>query len=233
MREVLRRLAWRSSYGPREATIICASHRLFPRCRSRPDRRRRLGAAAVGGALAGDGREGLPVPVLSAWRGTVGEGGGQPRVLGRRSLTAESFVPDLGAGSRGAIVPDGMWSNGRHGESSSGTARSAGKVRGFRIEPGEVESRLKEHPGVKKRCGGLAHGGDKRWWATWFRGRGERSSPLYGSSWPSSAFLHVPSAFVFLESAALTSTGVGSEVAAGAAMGNVSMETSGRHGRKA
>ena len=71
--------------------------------------------------------------------------------LGQPELTAERFVPDpfsLTAGARlyrtgdtGRFRPDGVIE-------FIGRADNQIKVRGFRIEPGEVEAALRQHPAV-------------------------------------------------------------------------------------
>jgi amino acid adenylation domain-containing protein len=72
--------------------------------------------------------------------------------LGRPRLTAERFVPDpFGApgsrlyrtGDRGRQLPGG-------GFEFLGRLDEQLKFRGFRIEPGEIEARLREHPGVRQ-----------------------------------------------------------------------------------
>ncbi len=136
-------------YGPTEDTIICAAH-----------------------AVRGDGgsaRAMLGVPLPGAWLcvcdaaggvvppGMPGElwigGAGTARgYLGRPELTAERFVPDALSGRAGARLyrtgdrarwlPDGTLE-------FLGRVDRQVKVRGFRIEPGEVEAALERHPAVR------------------------------------------------------------------------------------
>jgi len=123
------------------------------------------------GALVGSGEGappiGRPLPGTRALvldrrlalvpRGTVGElhlgGDGLARgYLGRPALTAERFVPDpfgvpgsrlYRTGDRVRLRPDGQLEY-------LGRLDRQLKVRGFRVEPGEVESALESHPGVRR-----------------------------------------------------------------------------------
>jgi amino acid adenylation domain-containing protein len=132
-------------YGPTEATIVCAAYAVpaegevagWP-----------LGRPLPGVRLAVRGPRGEILPV-----GVPGElwiaGGGVARgYLGRAELTAEKFVVAGGerayrSGDRARWRPDGVLE-------FLGRVDAQVKVRGFRIEPGEVEAALREQPGVRE-----------------------------------------------------------------------------------
>ncbi|MEU7693420.1 amino acid adenylation domain-containing protein [Microbispora sp. SCL1-1] len=135
-----------NTYGPTEAAVIATATDLGPTPYGRPPIGRPVGATTVHVLDAA----GAPVP-----KGVIGElvigGAGVARgYLRRPALTAAAFVPDpLGPpGSRRYRTGDrARWNQ-------DGTLEFLGrldgqlKVRGFRIEPGEVEARLLDHPGV-------------------------------------------------------------------------------------
>ena len=80
--------------------------------------------------------------------------------LNRPALTAERFLPDPFGGEPGArMYRTGdrvRWLESGHLE-FLGRADSQLKVRGFRIEPGEIEARMRAHPAVKDAVLSLGH----------------------------------------------------------------------------
>ncbi|HWW75929.1 MAG TPA: amino acid adenylation domain-containing protein, partial [Pyrinomonadaceae bacterium] len=139
-----------NEYGPTEATVGCMLHRFDPVADARAE------------VPIGWGREGARVYVLegrlrAAAEGVRGElyiGGGclARGYYGQPGLTAERFVPDPYAGEAGVRMY-------RTGDAArrlaGGEVEYLGrvdrqvKVRGVRLELGEVRAALNRHPGVR------------------------------------------------------------------------------------
>ncbi|HEX6199873.1 MAG TPA: amino acid adenylation domain-containing protein, partial [Thermoanaerobaculia bacterium] len=145
-------------YGPSEDTTYSTGCRVEP------------------GETPGIGR---PVPNTRAYvldrrlgpvpRGAVGElglgGANLARgYLGRPSRTAESFVPDPWGDAGGRLYRTGD----RVRQGGSGSLEFVGrldhqvKVRGFRVELGEIESLLAEHPAVREAAAVVRGEGSER-----------------------------------------------------------------------
>jgi amino acid adenylation domain-containing protein len=141
-----------NGYGPTENTSLSTTHRL------------RGGLAAgepsvpIGRPIAASrayvlDRSFVPLPVASVGELYVGGAGVARGYLGRPALTAERFVPDpFSADPRGE---DRLYRTGDLARwRPDGTLDFLGrrdfqvKVRGFRVEIGEVESALLRHPGL-------------------------------------------------------------------------------------
>jgi pristinamycin I synthase 3 and 4 len=138
---------WLNGYGPTEATITATVHEPAAAGEGDIPIGRPLGSSTA--LVLTDALH--PVPLGEAGELFLGGGGVARGYLGRPSLTAERFVPDPFAvhpgarlyrtGDRARLRPDGELE-------FLGRVDAQVKVAGFRVEPGEVEAVLAEHPGV-------------------------------------------------------------------------------------
>jgi amino acid adenylation domain-containing protein len=135
-------------YGPTEGTILCAA---VP---AEPGESRRLMGRPLGNArLYVLEPSGEPAPVGVPGEVCIGGEATARDYLGRPDLTAGAFVPDPFAAEPGAR----MYRSGdraRWGEDGVleflGRTDAQVKVRGFRVEPAEVEAALAAAPGVRE-----------------------------------------------------------------------------------
>ncbi|MCP3102825.1 amino acid adenylation domain-containing protein [Myxococcus sp. K15C18031901] len=143
-----------NEYGPTEAAVACCFHELSPDGAPLPARVP-IGRPIANTELYVLDRHGQPVP-----RGVVGElyigGVGLARgYLGRPALTAERFVPDPFVTGRPGREGSRLYRTGDLARClADGTLEFLGrvddqlKIRGHRVETGEVEAALSRHPRV-------------------------------------------------------------------------------------
>ena len=134
-------------YGPTEGAVVATAGRVGAAGAAPPSIGRPIANAAV---YVLDPR-GDPVPIGVPGELFVGGAGVARGYLGRPALTADRFVPDpfsdaAGArlyrtGDRARFLPDGA-------VEFLGRVDHQVKVRGFRIEPGEIEAALATHEGI-------------------------------------------------------------------------------------
>ncbi|WP_203907337.1 non-ribosomal peptide synthetase [Rhizocola hellebori] len=136
-----------NEYGPTEATVGCSVHDVALDAVEDP--------VPIGRPIMGASiyvlDDGLPVPDGVVAELAIGGAGLARGYLGRPGETAARFVPDpFGVGAR-------MFRSGDQGyRDRDGVLHYAGradrqiKVRGYRIEPGEVEHVLCQHPAVRQ-----------------------------------------------------------------------------------
>ncbi|HWM92623.1 MAG TPA: amino acid adenylation domain-containing protein [Thermoanaerobaculia bacterium] len=137
-----------NAYGPTEATIDAT---LFEVIRDF-DGRVPIGRSLAGRTMHVLDRYGNPAPPGVPGELCLGGRGLARGYLGRPDLTAEKFVPDPFAAEPGArlyrtgdlarLLPDGN-------ADVLGRIDNQIKLRGFRVEPGEIEAALARHPGVR------------------------------------------------------------------------------------
>ncbi|HEU4885339.1 MAG TPA: amino acid adenylation domain-containing protein, partial [Longimicrobium sp.] len=140
-----------NGYGPTETTI-CATLHDVPHT-ARGERVTPIGAPAANTRVFVLDAWMRPVPVCVVGELYVGGAGVARGYLDRPALTAERFVPDPLSGEPGARLyrtgdlgrwlPEGALA-------FAGRTDAQVKVRGYRVEPGEIEARLVEHPAVRE-----------------------------------------------------------------------------------
>ena len=140
-----------NQYGPTECTMTTTFHRVGAADEGRE-------AALIGRPMANArvyvlDLAGQPAPIGVPGELYIGGAGVTGGYLGRPDLTAERFLPDpfdaepgarmYRTGDRGRWRPDGVLE-------LFGRVDDQVKIRGNRVEPGEVEARLRECPGVSQ-----------------------------------------------------------------------------------
>ncbi|MET0397587.1 MAG: amino acid adenylation domain-containing protein, partial [Longimicrobiaceae bacterium] len=139
-----------NDYGPTEAAVVATSGAVAAEDAGRPPS---IGRPIDGVRVRVLDPHGGPVPTGVSGELYVGGAGVARGYLGRPELTAERFVPDALSGVPGARAyrtgDRARWLPGGELEFLGRTDRQV-KLRGFRIEPGEVEAALLEQPGVRE-----------------------------------------------------------------------------------
>ncbi|MCP5108158.1 MAG: amino acid adenylation domain-containing protein [bacterium] len=144
-------------YGPTETTVFATYHFID---RIAED----AGTIPIGRPVANttayilDGNRN-PVPIGVGGELYIGGEGTARGYLNNPELTLEKFsrgaAPSLStplyrSGDLARWLPDGPPAGGTYSIEFLGRVDSQVKIRGFRIEPGEIESRLREHPGIRE-----------------------------------------------------------------------------------
>ncbi|HLL83947.1 MAG TPA: amino acid adenylation domain-containing protein, partial [Longimicrobium sp.] len=196
-------------YGPTEATVWTTTYLFAPGETADPVP---LGRPLAHTAVYVLDAAGRPVPA-EVW-GELCLGGAQVSrgYQNRTGLTADRFVPDPYSGHAGARTyrtgdrarwrADGVLEFG-------GRLDSQIKLRGYRIEPGEVETVLRGHPEVREAAVVAREDGGERRLVAYIVAEGEAPSPAAlrthaGKGLP--AYM-VPGAFVVLDRLPLTPSG--------------------------
>ncbi|RKG88709.1 amino acid adenylation domain-containing protein, partial [Corallococcus terminator] len=195
-----------NAYGPTEVTICASISGAL-----------KAGAITIGRPFPNvrvyvlDAR-GLPVPPGVAGELYVGGPGVARGYVGRQDLTAERFVPDAFGDLPGArLYRTGdvvRWSP--EGELEYvGRADDQVKLRGFRIEPGEVEAVLRQHPALTDAVVMARADGGNRRLVAWVAGDAEQAqaSALRTFLLERLPPYMVPAVFVVLPALPLTPSG--------------------------
>ncbi|HET7460393.1 MAG TPA: amino acid adenylation domain-containing protein, partial [Longimicrobium sp.] len=198
-------------YGPTECSGIMAWHRLSRDLSRYLERPVPVGRPIPNGRIYILDAAGSPVPAGVAGEVHIGGVPVGPGYQNRPELTAERFVADPFAGEPGAL----MYRTGDLGRwLPDGTVEVLGrmdfqvKVRGYRVEPGEIEARLREHAGVREAVVLVREDapGDPRLVAYWVGDEAEAEALRAHLARALPAYM-VPAAYVRLERLPLTPNG--------------------------
>ncbi|HSG41114.1 MAG TPA: amino acid adenylation domain-containing protein, partial [Thermoanaerobaculia bacterium] len=137
-------------YGPTETTVWSAVARVAS------GEAIHLGRPLDGESLLLLGEHGQPAPSGFPGEICIGGAGLARGYLGRPELTAERFIPHPWSGRWGIEPGARLYRTGDLGRFDSGRLEFLGrldsqvKIRGVRIEPGEIEAALATHPAVRQ-----------------------------------------------------------------------------------
>jgi amino acid adenylation domain-containing protein len=202
-----------NAYGPTECSDDI-THEVIRVAPGEQIRRIPIGSPVRGIRLYVVDSRGEPAPIGVAgelWAGGAGVGRGY---LGQPDLTAERFVPDLFSGEAGGRLyrtgdltqwlPDGRLE-------FLGRIDQQVKVRGFRIEPGEVEAALRRHDAISDAAAVAVEGRGGARLVAYIVGRSPNAAPdaaglreWLGKQLPD---YMAPAAFVALDALPLTPNG--------------------------
>ncbi|HXM57920.1 MAG TPA: amino acid adenylation domain-containing protein, partial [Candidatus Dormibacteraeota bacterium] len=195
-------------FAPTEASIYATAHRLPPGAAESPP----VGRPIPGARVCVLDEHLRPLPAGAAGELGVGGAGVALGYLGRPGLTAERFVPDPHGPPGGRMYRTGDLGRWRaDGELEFlGRLDQQVKVRGHRVELGEVEAALRAHPAVREAAAVLLRdrpGG--RLVAYWVPAPGAAAAPAELRAHLRTALPEpmVPAAFVALDALPLTATG--------------------------
>ncbi|MFK0221132.1 amino acid adenylation domain-containing protein [Streptomyces vinaceus] len=139
-----------NAYGPTETTTFATRHRLDPRAGAVVDGRVPIGTALDDTRLYVLDERGRPVPQGAVGELCVGGTGVARGYLGRPGLTARQFTPDPYGAPGARMYRTGDLARRRPDGTVDYLGRSDQqvKIRGHRIEPGEIEAELARSPRV-------------------------------------------------------------------------------------
>jgi amino acid adenylation domain-containing protein len=200
-----------NTYGPTEATIVSTYREL---AEPEEDPEVPIGRPVPGARVYVVDRRFEPAPPGVAGELMIGGAGLARGYLGRPDLTAERFVPDPFSGEPGArLYRTGDLARFRAGGDLlfAGRADRQLKLRGYRIEPGEIEAALRLHPALRDAVADLRGKGEGARLVAWVVAREGVEAPGAAEL---RAFLHdrlpeamVPSLFVPVPALPLTPSG--------------------------